>query len=160
MYIRFVYPRNACTGDLALFTVAFETTKRGDELSRTLIQHILRLPNLSGFLLNFQWGKTMKDGADHLILAAYNHECLATCPVTAVEQLIVVGSAIGWDIIRGYLFPSISRDAEGGAPIRGKVPTSAAEMTHALKSHARAAARRMTSRCILSVRGGGQSQGP
>ena len=39
---------------------------------------------------------------------------------------------------RGYL-PSISRNAEDGAPIRGKAPMSAAEMTHALKSHARAA---------------------
>ena len=55
---------------------------------------------------------------------------------------------------RGYLFPSISRDAEGGAPIRGKAPMSAAEMTHALKSHARRQARRLTSRCTLSVRGG------
>ena len=81
--------------DLALFTVAFETTKRGDELSRTLIQRILRLPNLNGFLFNFRWGKTMRDGADHLISFAYNHECLATCPITAVEKLITLGSAMG-----------------------------------------------------------------
>ena len=81
--------------DLALFTVAFETTKHGDELSRTLIQRILKLPSLSGFLSNFQRGKTMRDGADHLISVAYNHECLATCPVTAVEQLVTIGSAIG-----------------------------------------------------------------
>ena len=87
--------------DLALFTVACETMKRGDELSRTLIQRILRLPNLSGFLFNFQRGKTMRDGADHLISIAYNHECLATCPVTAVEQPVAIGSAIGWDMIRG-----------------------------------------------------------
>ena len=40
---------------------------------------------------------------------------------------------------RRYLFPSISRDAEGGAPIRGKAPMSAVETRHALKSHARAA---------------------
>ena len=124
--------------DLALFTVAFETTKRGDEL-RTLIQRILRLPNLSGFLFNFQWGKTTGDGTDHLILVAYIHVCLVTCPVMAVEQLIAVRSAIGWDMTRGYLFPSISRDAEGGAPIRGKAPISATEMAHALKRHARAA---------------------
>ena len=78
-YVRVVPAR-----DLALFTVAFETTKRGDELSRTLIQGIIRLPNLSGFLFNFQRGKTMRDGAYHLISVAYNHECLATCPVTAV----------------------------------------------------------------------------
>ena len=81
----------------------------------------------------------MRGGADHLISVAYIHECLATCPVTAVEQLVAIGSAIGWDMTRGYVFPSISRDAEGGAPIRGKAPMSAAEMTHALISHARAA---------------------
>ena len=31
--------------DIALYAVAFRTTNRGDELSRTLIQRILRLPN-------------------------------------------------------------------------------------------------------------------
>ena len=138
MHIRSVYPRSACTRPGSV-TVAFETTKRGDEFSRTLIQRILRLPNLSGFLFNFQWGKTMRNGADYLISVAYNHECLATCSVTAVEQLVAIGSAIDWDMTRGYVSPSISRDAEGGAPIRGKAPMSAAEMTHALKSHARAA---------------------
>ena len=45
------YTRVVVTRDLALFTMAFE---RGDELSRTLIQRTLRLPNLSGFLFNFQ----------------------------------------------------------------------------------------------------------
>ena len=60
------YTRVVLARDLALFTVAFKTTKRGDELSRTLIERILRLPNHSGFLFNFQWGKTMRDGADHL----------------------------------------------------------------------------------------------
>ena len=133
------YTRVVLARDLALFTVAFETTKREDELSRTLIQRILRLSNLRGFLFNFQWGKTTRDGADCHISVAYNHECLATCLVAAVEQAIAVGSAIGWDMTRGYLFPSICRDAEGGAPIRGKVPMSAAKMTHALKSHARVA---------------------
>ena len=48
------YTRVGLARDLALFTVASETTKHGDELSCTLIQRILRLPNLSGFLFNFQ----------------------------------------------------------------------------------------------------------
>ena len=38
--------------DIALFTVAFSTTKRGDGLSCTLMQRILRLPNECGFLFN------------------------------------------------------------------------------------------------------------
>ena len=62
---------------------------------------------------------------------------------------------MGWDMTRGHLFPSISRDPENGAPVRGKAPMPAAEMTHALKAMRGQQARRLTSRCILFVRGGG-----
>ena len=148
-YTHVVVARN-----LGLFTAAFETTKHGDELSHTLNQTILRIPNLNGFLFNFQWGKTMRDGADHLVSVAYNYECLATCPVTAVEQLITVGPAMGWDMTRGYLLPSIFRDAEGEAHIRGKAPLSAAERTHARKIHARAAGEKADFSMYFSVRGG------
>ena len=144
--------------DPVLFTAALESTKRGDELSHMLIQRILGLPNLSGVLFNFQWGKTMRDGADHLISVAYNHECLATCPVTTVEQLIAVEPAMGWDMTRGYLSPSISRDAEERAPIRGKAPMPAAEMMQTLKSHARAAGEKADF-SMHSFRSGGQSEG-
>ena len=44
--------------DMAFLTVAFSTTKRGAELTATLIQRILRLPNRSGPMFNFQLGKT------------------------------------------------------------------------------------------------------
>ena len=98
--------------------MAFEITRRGDELSCTLIECILRSPNLSEFLFNFLWGKIMRDGADHLVSVVYNLECLVTCLVMAVEQLIAVGSAMGWDMTRGYVFPSVSRDADGRAPVQ------------------------------------------
>ena len=61
------YTRAVLARDIALFTVAFRTTKRGDEVSRTLIQSILRLPNECGLLFNFQWGKILRSGADHLL---------------------------------------------------------------------------------------------
>ena len=48
-----LYDRVVFARDIALFTVAFNTLKRGDRLSRTLIQRILRLPNECGFLFNF-----------------------------------------------------------------------------------------------------------
>ena len=57
--------------DIAAFSVAFGTTKRGDELTRTLIERILRLPNDSGLLLNFQWGKKLRSGANHLMAVPY-----------------------------------------------------------------------------------------
>ena len=102
----------------------------------------------------------MRDGADHLISVAYNHEFLGTCSVTAVEQLVAIESAIGWDMTRGYLFPRISRGVEGGAPIRGKAPMSAAEMTHALKSHARAEGEKADLSMLSFRSGGGNHKGP
>ena len=128
--------------DIALYSVAFRTTKRGDELSRTLIQRILRLPNESGLLFNFQWGKTMRDGADHLMTVAYDNKSLATCPVRAVEQYVQIGSAVGWDMTKGYLFPTITAGAGRTGPRRGTSPISAAQMTRALKTYARAAGER------------------
>ena len=128
--------------DIAVFTVAFNTTKRGDALSRTLIQRILRLPNECGFLFNFQWGKTMRNGADHLMTVEYNTKCMSTCPIRAVERYIAVGTALGWNMTRGYLFSRISQQSATGAPVRGKSPISAAEMTKALKGYASAAGER------------------
>ena len=73
--------------NIALFTVAFSTTKRGDEFKRTPIQRVLRLPNSSGFMFNFQRGKTTTDGTDLLITMPYQEVSLATCPKRAVEQM-------------------------------------------------------------------------
>ena len=57
--------------DIALFTVAFTTTNRGDELTRTLIQRILRRPNRSGLMFNLHWGTRLRDGSDDLITIPY-----------------------------------------------------------------------------------------
>ena len=91
-------------GDIAFLAVAFSTTKRGAELTNTLIRRVLRLPNKSGLLFNFQWGKTLRDGADHLISVPDDEKYVAVCPVRAVEKWIAVGQAAGWDMTSGYLF--------------------------------------------------------
>ena len=81
--------------DIAFFTVAFSTTKRGAELTATLIQRILRLSNKSGLMFNFQYGKTQRDGADHILTVPYDEEYVAVCPVRAVTQLIDIGKGVG-----------------------------------------------------------------
>ena len=136
------YDRIVLARDIALFTVAFSTLKRGDGLSRTLIQRILRLPNECGFLFNFQWGKTMRDGADHLMTVESDTKRLTTCPIRAVEQYIAVGTALGWNMTQGYLFSRISRRPSTGASIREKTSISAPDMTKALIEHARNAGER------------------
>ena len=116
-YDRVVFARN-----IALFTVAYNTLKRGDGLSRTLTQRILRLPNECDFLFNFQWGKTMRNGADRLMTVEYDTKRMTTCPIRAVKHYIAVGTALGWNMTQGYLFPRISRRPNTGAPIRGRRP--------------------------------------
>ena len=123
------YDRIVLARYIALFTVAFSTLKRGDGLSLTLIHRILRLPNECGLLFIFQWGKTMRDGADDLMTV--DTKRMTTCPVRAVEQYIAVGTALGWNMTQGYHFPRISRRPNTGTPI------SAPDLTKALKVHAR-----------------------
>ena len=116
------YDRAVLARGIALFTVAFSTLKRGDGLSRTLIQRILRLPNECGFLFNFQWGKTMRDGADHLMTVEYDTKRMTTCFIKAVEQYIAGGTALGWNMTQGYLFPRISRRPNTEHPLGGRHP--------------------------------------
>ena len=145
---------------MALFTVAFPTTKRGHELSRTLIQRILRLPNECGLLFNFQWGETLRSGADHLLTVSYDHQCWATCPVRAVEQFVATGTAYGWDMTKGYLFPTISPGKSGGFPTRVSRPISAPQITTALEADAIATGERRNF-FVHSFRSGGAiSQAP
>ena len=119
--------------NIALFTVAFSTTTRGDELTWTLMQRILRLPNRSGLMFTFQWGKTLRDGSDHLITGPYGEECVATCPVRTVEQLVEVGRYAGRDMSKGCLFQTITR--RGETLVRGSEPISAKQMTAILKKY-------------------------
>ena len=140
--------------DIALFTVTCSTLKPGERLSHTPIQRILRLPNECGFHLNFQWGKTIRDGADHLTTVEYDTKRMITCSVRAVEQYIAVGTALGWNMTQGYIFPRISRRPNTRTPIRGKTPISAPDMTKVLKVHARNAGER-TAFTMHSFRSGG-----
>ena len=54
-------------------------------------------------MFNFQWGKTLRDGSDHLITVPYEDSCVATCPVRAVGQFVEVGNHAGWDMSKGHL---------------------------------------------------------
>ena len=73
----------------------------------------------------------MRDGADHLMTVEYDTKRMTTCPIRAVEQYIAVGTALGWNMTQGYLFPRISRRRNAETLIRGKTPISAPDMTKA-----------------------------
>ena len=127
------YERLILARDIAFFTVAFSTTKRGTELTHTLIQRILRLPNQSGLMFNFQWGKTQRDGADHIITVPYEESEVSIYPVRAVEQWVAVATCAGWDMTKGYLFPGIDHMEGSQTPIRAKQGVTTQSMSQELK---------------------------
>ena len=64
----------------------------------------------------------MRDGADHLMTVEYDSTRMTTCPVRAVEQYIAVGTALGWKMTQGYLFPRISRRPNTENLLEGRLP--------------------------------------
>ena len=99
-------------------------------------------------------GEDIQDGADHPMTVEYHTKRITTCPVRAVEQYIATGTALGWNMTQGYLFPRSSRRPNTRTPIRGKTPTSAPGITKVLKGHARNAGER-TALTVHSFRSGG-----
>ena len=119
--------------DIAFFTVAFSTTKRGAELTAMLIQRILK----SGLRFSFPYGKAQRDGADHILTVPYDEEYVAVCPVRAVTQMIDIGKGVGWDMAGGYFFLRF----HVGVTVKRSgfsLPISAAKMSAALKTYAQA----------------------
>ena len=96
--------------------------------------------NAAPFLISN--GEDIRDGADHLTIVEYITKRMTRCPVRAVEQYIGIGTALGWDMTQGYLFPRSLRRPNTRTPIRGKPPISALDMTKVLKVHARNAGER------------------
>ena len=142
------FERAVLARNVALLTAAFNTTKRGDELTHTLIQRILRLPSDSGLLFKFQLGNTMRCGADHLISVAYEEVHIATCPGTAVEEFVSIG--LGWDMESGYLFPVVFKRKSDWNLIRRASPISASSMTKSLQANACNADKRSHLPCTFS----------
>ena len=83
---------------------SFPHKKRGDELSRTLIQRVLCLPNECSLLFNSQWAKALCSGADHLLTVSYDQQCSATYTVRAVEQVVTTGTTTGWGMDKDTCF--------------------------------------------------------
>ena len=61
---------------------------RGAELMNIPIQRILGLPNKRGLKCNFQWGKTQRHGADHLLTIPYDEDgaLRGSLPVTTATM--------------------------------------------------------------------------
>ena len=62
--------RISLTRDIALFSLAFYSMRRGYDLSFTLGSQILKLPNSRGLIFNFQFGKTLRASIEAVVALA------------------------------------------------------------------------------------------
>lgn len=120
--------------DMALFALAFHTMRRGFDLSNALGSHVLRLPDSTGLILNFQFGKTLRSFADETVVVSPDTVTPSLCAFKAVTSYISAAYRVGWDLASGHLFPQVSSDG-----VRSCHSMSSRHMTAALQAHLRAA---------------------
>lgn len=128
-----VRERIVLTRDVAIFSLAMYSMRRGADLCFTMGSQVLRLPESKGFIFNFLFGKTLRASSAQavVVLAAADHD---TCAVRGVAEYISAAQDIGWDLSSGYLFSEPAADGS-----RGSKRITAKHMTAALQAHLRAA---------------------
>ena len=116
--------RIAITRDIAIFSLAFYSMRRGFDLSFTLASGVLRLPESAGLVFNFLFGKTLRKSVEAVVVLA-DAEYPQTCAFQGATEYISAALAIGWDLTAGY-------------GERGSVAITAPRMTATLQAHLRA----------------------
>lgn len=122
--------RVSITRDIALFSLAFYTMRRGFDLSFTMGSQVLELPHSAGMVYNFQFGKTLRANRAESVVVLADSENYQTCAFRAVHSYIEAANQLGWDLETGYLFPEVEGDGT-----RSALPLTSKRMTALLQSH-------------------------
>ena len=103
--------RIAIIRDVAIFSLAFHTMKRGFELSVAAATQVLQMGG-KGFIFNFLFGKTLRNSSQAVVVRK-NLDCCEICAVAAVMEYQQTAESMPWSLAEGsgLLFPSV---LEGG----------------------------------------------
>lgn len=123
--------------DRAYILDTFRTMVRGSQAGQTLIQKVIWLPNREGLMFGYSWGKTLRDGTEHVFAVRRDSSDPHICLVTAIEDLLIAARAAGWDMTTGYLFRDMHR--RGRSDWASAPPMSANKGTTILKQYLRQA---------------------
>ena len=87
--------RIAITRDIALFSLAFYSMRRGFDSSSTLASRVLRLPESAGFVFNFLLGKPLRKSVEAVVVLAdakiRRHEHFEGLPSTSLQLSRLAG---------------------------------------------------------------------
>ena len=90
--------------DIALFSLAFYSMRRGYDLSFKVGSNIPKLSNSRYLIFNFQFGQTLRASGKAVVVLA-DRDCPVIRPFRAVTAYISVAQQMGWDLAAGHLFP-------------------------------------------------------
>ena len=119
-------PRFTLLRTRAMLLLAQVSLKWGKELGQTKTSTILRLPDGGGLLLNYVWGKNLREGSKH-VFGVLRKTDVVLCPVAALEDYVTGAKAMSIDLSGHgkFLFPPWRGLAEGGI----NVPLSSKQLT-------------------------------
>ena len=107
--------------DIAIFSLAFCTSKRGDDLVKIVANNVMRIPNKGGLVFNFTWGKTLRNGKGHM----FGLECTCQfleekgfCASCEVDNYVKEAEDLGWDFNKGYLFSENNHGTKNAGPMK------------------------------------------
>ena len=86
----------------------FASSKRCDDICWILTRKIFRVPNNLGLIINFQFGKTLRQLPNHVFgLVPDDANDPWYCPVKLMEEYVRFGATIGVNMSVGYLYTKI-----------------------------------------------------
>ena len=143
--------RIAMIRDVAIFCVAFHTTKRGFELSVAVASQVWQMSGGEGFISNFLFGKTLQNSS-HAVVVKKNQDCPEICAVATMVEYQQAAESMQWSLAKGsrFLFPTVLEDRE-----KEDVALTAVQMTTSLHAHLRAAGMEYKRYTMHSFRVGG-----
>lgn len=97
-----------------LYTLLFNTMRRGFDVSFTLGSQLLRLPNDTRWIVNFQFGKTLRTSTNARVVLV-DLARPETCPWRVVSAYLDAALRQGWDSSPGHLFQTVGSGGVSGS---------------------------------------------
>ncbi|KAK3262176.1 hypothetical protein CYMTET_28951 [Cymbomonas tetramitiformis] len=107
----------------ALILMDLYALKRPTELGATRVEGIIRFPDNSGFLFNYQWGKTLRAGDAH-VFGIRRLQDKSKCPISALEDYLKVMKLLKLTLSEGFLFRPVRSGIVENRPLTRKQMTS------------------------------------
>ena len=101
--------------NIAIFSLASYTSKRGYNLSKLVAKNVMRMPNKGGLVFSFTWGKTSQEGNGHM----FGLECVCRfleekgfCASCSVDTYVTEAEALVGNVTKDTCYRMLKQGSE------------------------------------------------